>query len=100
MLTGRSLRGRSVMIVTGLALIGAAIAAFAGTTANAAAPPLKINPIFTYKKADRTAYLYKCAQKEGSVTLYTSTSAMDPTLKPAFKKRFPGVDLNTFIATA
>ncbi len=98
MLTGRSLPRRSVVILTAFCVLGAVVTA--GALAAQKAPAPKINPIFAYKKKDRTAYLYACARREGEVTLYTSTSAMDPTLKPAFQKRFPGVKLNTYIATA
>jgi iron(III) transport system substrate-binding protein len=96
MSAGRSPRRWGIVITLG-ALCAVAVASVSAATA--AAPP-KINPIFAYNKADRTQHLYGCAKQEGSVTLYTSTSAMDPTLKPAFQSQFPGVKLNTYIATA
>jgi iron(III) transport system substrate-binding protein len=73
-----------------------------GVTASfaATAPKLKINPIFTYNKADREAHLYACAKNEGSVTLYTSSSATDVSLKPAFEAQYPGVKMNTYVATS
>ena len=86
-----------------LLLAAAALVASAGVTASLAAtapPKLKINPIFTYNKADRTAHLYACAKQEGSLTLYTSSSATDPSLKPAFQAAYPGVTLNTYVATS
>jgi iron(III) transport system substrate-binding protein len=63
-------------------------------------PAVKINPIFTYNKADREQHLYQCAKQEGSVTLYTSSSATDPTLKPAFQAQYPGVTMNDYVATS
>jgi iron(III) transport system substrate-binding protein len=83
-----------------LAALG--LMASVGVTASFAAkapPKLKINPIFTYNKADRRAHLYACAKTEGSLTLYTSSSATDPSLKPAFQAAYPGVTLNTYVAT-
>ncbi|HWX09677.1 MAG TPA: extracellular solute-binding protein [Gaiellaceae bacterium] len=74
-----------------------------GITASFAAkapPKLKINPIFTYNKSDREAHLYACAKTEGSVTLYTSSSATDTSLKPAFTAQYPGVAMNTYVATS
>lgn len=65
----------------------------------AATPTVKINPIFTYNKADREQHLYQCAKSEGSLTLYTSTSVTDSVLKPAFQSKYPGVTLNTYVAT-
>lgn len=97
MKAGRSpRRGGIVFVLTALVLGAVGVASVGAATK---ATP-KINPIFTYNKADRTQHLYDCAKKEGSVTLYTSTSAMDPTLKPAFQNQFPGVKLSTYIATS
>ncbi|MCU1490794.1 MAG: putative transporter substrate-binding protein [Acidimicrobiaceae bacterium] len=91
---------RIALIFGVLCLVGAL-----GTTASLAktppkTPPLKINPIFTYNKADREAHLYACAKQEGSVTFYTSSSATDPSLKPAFQAQYPGVAMNDYVATS
>jgi len=64
------------------------------------APPVKINPIFTYNKADREQHLYQCAQQEGKVVFYTSSSAATSTLQPAFQKQYPGVSMQVLVATA
>jgi iron(III) transport system substrate-binding protein len=79
---------------------GSTAAPSAGVTTAAPAPPPKINPLFTYNKRDRTDRLYTCARREGKVVFYTSSSATNPTFKPAFEKRFPGVQMETYIATA
>jgi iron(III) transport system substrate-binding protein len=89
---------RYALLLGALTLLGTV-----GVTASSAAkapPALKINPIFTYKKADREAHLYACAKTEGAVTLYTSSSATDPTLKPAFEAQYPGVKMSTYVATS
>ena len=64
------------------------------------APPVKINPIFTYNKSDREQHLYQCAQQEGKVVFYTSSSAATTTLQPAFQKQYPGVSMSVLVATA
>jgi iron(III) transport system substrate-binding protein len=85
--------------------VAALVAVAAGTAAAAKAPPkkaapLKINPIFTYNKADREQHLYACAKTEGKVVFYTSTSLTDTSLKPAFEKAYPGVQLQTYVNTS
>ena len=64
------------------------------------APPVKVNPIFTYNKSDREQHLYQCAQQEGKVVFYTSSSAATTTLQPAFQKQYPGVSMQVLVATA
>jgi iron(III) transport system substrate-binding protein len=66
----------------------------------APAPPAKVNPIFTYNKSDREQHLYQCAQQEGKVVFYTSSSAATTTLQPAFQKQYPGVSMQVLVATA
>ena len=87
---------RVALAVAALCLVGA-VGATASFASRAAAP--KINPIFTYNKPDREQYLYDCAKKEGSVTLYSSASITDAIYKPAWAKLYPGVTLNTYVAT-
>jgi iron(III) transport system substrate-binding protein len=80
--------------------IGAALALTSVTAASAKAPPkLKINPIFTYNKKDRTKHLYTCAKKEGKVVFYTSSSAVTSTLLPVWQKTYPGVTMEVFTST-
>ena len=92
---------RVVLVVCALSLLGTvcATASFAAKAPPATAK-LKINPIFTYNKANREAHLYACAKTEGSVTLYTSSSATDTSLKPAFQAKYPGVTMNDYVATS
>lgn len=96
---------RRIAIVLGILCLIGGVGATAALAAKAppkkkAAPKLKINPIFTYNKANREQHLYQCAKKEGSVTFYTSSSATDPSLKPAFQSQYPGVAMNTYVATS
>jgi iron(III) transport system substrate-binding protein len=97
--------GRMRQVVTACA-VAALVAVLAGTASAAkappkkVAPPLKINPIFTYNKADREQHLYACAKTEGKVVFYTSTSLTDTSLKPAFEKAYPGVQLQTYVNTS
>jgi iron(III) transport system substrate-binding protein len=89
--------GRIALSLTAAALVAAACV----TTALAKpAPPPKVSAIFAYNKADREQHLYECAQKEGKVVFYTSSSAANTTLLPAFQKQYPGVTMQTFVATA
>jgi len=83
-----------------LIAIGAAVALTSVAAAGAKAPPkLKINPIFTYNKPDRTQHLYACAKKEGKVVFYTSSSAVTSALLPVWQKTYPGVTLEVFQST-
>jgi iron(III) transport system substrate-binding protein len=92
---------RFAVLVAAASLLGTVgVTASSAAKAPPATPKLKINPIFTYKNDDREAHLYACAKTEGSVTLYTSSSATDGTLKPAFEAQYPGVKLNTYVATS
>jgi iron(III) transport system substrate-binding protein len=84
----------SLTVVTAVAATGV------GAALAKPAPAPKINPIFTYSKSDREQHLYECAQKEGKVVFYTSSSAATTTLLPAFQKQYPGVTMQTFVATA
>src|SRR5579862_6583683 len=89
----------TLLVALGLAATVGATASIAAKTPSAA-PTLKINPIFAYNKADREAHLYACAKQEGSLTLYTSSSATQPSLVPAFQAAYPGVTVNAYVATA
>ncbi|MES1246079.1 MAG: extracellular solute-binding protein [Actinomycetota bacterium] len=95
---------RRIAVALGILCLVGGIVASASLAAKAPpkkkAPTLKINPIFTYNKADREQHLYQCAKQEGSVTLYTSSSATDTSLKPAFQAQYPGVSMNTYVATS
>jgi iron(III) transport system substrate-binding protein len=92
---------RYALLLGALSLLGTvgATASLAAKTPPAT-PKLKINPIFTYNKADREAHLYACAKKEGAITLYTSSSATDASLKPAFEAQYPGIKMSTYVATS
>lgn len=92
-------RGRGRIAVS---LLAAAVAAAAFVAAASAkqAPPPKVGKIFAYNKPDREQYLYNCAKREGKVVFYTSSSATNRTFKPAFEKQYPGVTMETFVATA
>jgi ABC-type Fe3+ transport system substrate-binding protein len=98
----RGNRWRRFALILGVfALLGTVgVTASLAAKTPSATPKLKINPIFTYNKADREAHLYACAKKEGQVTLYTSSSATDPSLKPAFEAQYPGIKMNTYVATS
>jgi iron(III) transport system substrate-binding protein len=89
----------SLLVVLSCAGIAAATASSAKAPPKKAPAP-KINPIFTYNKADREQHLYACAKNEGKVTFYTSTSLTDTSLKPAFQKQYPGIDLQTYVNTS
>lgn len=91
--------GRKRRVGVALA-IGTVAATCAAVAYGAPAPVLKINPIFTYNKADREAHLYACAQTEGKVVFYTSSSAATSVLKPAFEAKYPGVTMQVLVATA
>jgi iron(III) transport system substrate-binding protein len=82
-------------------VIGTIIAASSVTVAmGKAAPPPTVSPTIAYNKPDREQHLYECAQKEGKVVFYTSSSAANSTLLPGFQKKYPGVTMQTFVATA
>ena len=97
-------RHAAAVAIALLATLAAVSAGQAATQAKpkkpAPAPKLKINPIFTYNKADREQHLYQCAKSEGKVVFYTSTSLTDTILKPAFEKQYPGVTLQSYFATS
>lgn len=88
-----------VGVVCSVGALGAT-ASLAKTPPKPKTPTLKINPIFLYNKPDREQHLYQCAKKEGSVTFYTSSSATDTSLKPAFEAQYPGVTMNDYVATS
>jgi iron(III) transport system substrate-binding protein len=69
-----------------------------GSAAAPAGAASTFNP-FNYHGANREAKLYSCAKTEGSVTLYTSSSATQQYLVPAFEAQYPGVTLNAYVGT-
>jgi ABC-type Fe3+ transport system substrate-binding protein len=96
----REIVGRRPRLSLSVLVAGAVAAMSVAVAFGAPAPPVKINPIFTYNKADRTAHLYACAQQEGKVVFYTSSSAATTTLLPAWQKTYPGVTMQVLVATA
>jgi iron(III) transport system substrate-binding protein len=71
-----------------------------GSAASSSAAPFSaVEKITNYTGADRETYLYNCAKTEGSVVLYTSSSAITTYIKPAFEKSYPGVTLTPYVGT-
>jgi len=52
-----------------------------------------------YEGEDREAFLYECAQEEGSLVWYTSSSAVEGSLAPAFMETYPGIQVEVFKET-
>lgn len=88
---------RQRRFVLTLLMLSALCAVCVAAVAAANPPKLKINPIFTYNKPDREQHLYACAKREGELTLYTPSTATDATIRPAFEKSYPGVNLKTYV---
>jgi iron(III) transport system substrate-binding protein len=76
--------------------------AAAAVTAKPAAPAAssKIVDAVNYSKPDREQYLYDCAKQEGQVVYYTSSSAAEKSVKPAFEKKYPGLSMSVYTATS
>ncbi|MDQ1749773.1 MAG: iron(III) transport system substrate-binding protein [Pseudonocardiales bacterium] len=99
---------RSRPVIALLAVAG--LAAGCGSSSSAGSPggaggsgsnaPLSaVEKVTKYTGADREQYLYSCAKTEGSVVLYTSSSAILTYIKPAFEKKYPGVTLTPYVGT-
>lgn len=84
----------TIVALTALVVAGGA------TAAKSKPAPLKVNPLFTNKGPDREAKLYECAKREGSVVFYNSSSNFDRLFQPVFEKKYPGVKMELFTATA
>ena len=84
----------ALLVVAAVAVLG-----FGGATTNAALSPAVVERIVNYSESDREQWLYRCAQREGRVVVYTSASHARPSLKPAFEAKFPGITVDVFRAT-
>jgi iron(III) transport system substrate-binding protein len=93
-------RSRRLIVAAAAVLLSVGAVAAAGAAPSKNPAPVTINPLFTNKGADREAKLYACAQQEGAVVFYTSTSNFDKLFSPVFEKRYPGVKVELFNATA
>jgi iron(III) transport system substrate-binding protein len=71
--------------------------ALAVVAAVCSAPASAASPLLTYKGKDRQAKLLACAKQEGSLTIYTSTTAMNAFYVPAFKKAYPDIGVNVLL---
>ena len=81
-------------------LIGAAVALtsmLAAVAAIGVASASGASPLLTYKGADRQAKLLACAKTEGSLTVYSSTTAMSAFFAPAFTKAYPDIKVNPLL---
>lgn len=92
---------RPVVAVAGvLALVAACGNDGTGDDPTASDAPFSaVEQITNYSGADREQHLYDCAKTEGSVTLYTSSSAAKKVIAPAFEAKYPGVHMEVYAAT-
>jgi iron(III) transport system substrate-binding protein len=85
------------LIAAGAAII-CAVAAFSSSTAAGATSAAGTTPLLTYEGKDRTAKLVQCAKNEGgSLTIYTSTTAMSAFFVPAFQAAYPDIHASVLL---
>lgn len=92
---------RSAKVVVPVALTALVLTGCAGgeTVGGVNEAEQAVDNAIMYAGDDREAYLYECAQEEGSLIWYTSSSAVEGTVAPAFQEAYPGIAVEVFKET-